>query len=217
MADFADRLKQAMARSGATTRKLADELDVTYQAINKLFRGTSKALTAENTAKAARFLGVSVSWLATGRGDMLVRPAPESEANFAEVRRAQVKFSNGTGQLVYFVEDAPPLTFRKDFLSQMRIKPDDAVVVTASGISNAPRIVDGAVVLVNRADRERLDGGFFAFRVNGELLIKRLEHIKGVGVLATADNTNFNPRTRVYNGGSDFEVIGRAVWVGAVL
>lgn len=217
MADFTDRLKQAMARAGVETRALANELGVSYQAINKLLHGTSKSLSAKNNVKAASFLKVSAAWLATGRGDMLMTPAPESADNFTEVHRAQVKFSNGTGQLVYFVEDAPPLMFRKDFLSQMHVKPDDAVVVTAAGISNAPRIVDGAVVLVNRADREPLDGSFFAFRVDGELFIKRLEKIQGVGVLATADNTNFTPRTRVYNHGSDFEVIGRAVWVGAVL
>ncbi len=40
----------------------------------QMLTGSSKALTAENTAKAARFLRVDWYWLATGEGEM--EPAP---------------------------------------------------------------------------------------------------------------------------------------------
>lgn len=137
--------------------------------------------------------------------------------DFVAVRRADVKFSNGTGHVVYAEDDHPPLVFRSDFLRRMGIAPGKAVVVEAPGISNEPKIPDGAVVLVNCGDRERLNGDFFAFRVDGELLIKRLERIDGVGILATAENPNFKPKQKVYMNPPDFEVIGRAVWTGALL
>lgn len=139
------------------------------------------------------------------------------KAEFVTVRRADVKFSNGHGQVVYSEDDHPPLVFRSDFLRRMGIAAGDAVVIEAEGISNEPKIPDGAVVLVNRGDRERLNGELFAFRFDGELLIKRLEHVEGVGILATADNPNFKPKTKIYTTASDFEVIGRAVWTGTVL
>ncbi|MBD9406257.1 helix-turn-helix transcriptional regulator [Acidovorax sp. ACV02] len=141
----------------------------------------------------------------------------ETVGDFAAVRRADVRFSNGTGQVVYEEDDKPPLVFRVDFLRKLGIKNGDAVVVDSVGISNEPKIPDGAVVLVNRGDRERLNGDLFAFRVDGELLIKRLERIDGVGILATADNPNFKPKQKVYASVIDFEVIGRAVWTGALL
>jgi phage repressor protein C with HTH and peptisase S24 domain len=168
------------------------------------------------------FKGVSIV-------DSAPKPAPEPRelpppsvpgetvGDFAAVRRADVRFSNGTGQVVYEEDDKPPLVFRVDFLRKLGIKNGDAVVVDSVGISNEPKIPDGAVVLVNRGDRERLNGDLFAFRVDGELLIKRLERIDGVGILATADNPNFKPKQKVYASAIDFEVIGRAVWTGALL
>lgn len=141
----------------------------------------------------------------------------ETLGDFVAVRRADVKFSNGTGHVVYSEDDHPPLVFRADFLRRMGIAVGNAVVVEAEGTSNEPKIPDGAVVLINRGDRERLNGDLFAFRVDGELLIKRLERIDGVGILATAENPNFKPKQKVYMNPPDFEVIGKAVWTGALL
>lgn len=143
--------------------------------------------------------------------------AGQEVGDFVAVRRADVKFSNGTGHVVYSEDDHPPLVFRSDFLRRMGIAPGMAVVVEAVGHSNEPKIPDGAVVLVNCGDRERLNGDLFAFRVDGELLIKRLQRIDGVGILATAENPNFKPKQKVYTNPPDFEVIGKAVWTGALL
>ncbi|WP_295851022.1 S24 family peptidase [uncultured Xylophilus sp.] len=139
------------------------------------------------------------------------------DQDFVAVRRADVKFSNGEGRVVYQEDDRPPLVFRSDFLRKLGIAPGNALVVDAAGVSNEPKIADGAVVLVNRGDRERLDGDFFAFRVDGNLLIKRLELLEGAGIVATAENPNFKPKMKIYSNEDDFEVIGRAVWTGSVL
>jgi len=138
---------------------------------------------------------------------------------FQTVRHADVSFSNGTGQVVYAEDDRPPLMFRIDFLRKLGIFNGDAVVVDADGSSNEPKIFDGSVILVNRGDKERLDGDFFAFRCDGELLIKRLQHLEGIGILATAENPNFRPKQKIYKDlqPDSFEVIGRAVWMGAKL
>lgn len=148
-------------------------------------------------------------------------PAPSvpgaEDGDFVAIRRADVSFSNGHGHVVYSEDDRPPLVFRADFLRRMGISVGNAVVVEAEGTSNEPKIPDGAVVLINRGDKERLNGDLFAFRVDGELLIKRLERIEGVGILATAENPNFKPKQVVYRNPPDFEVIGKAVWTGALL
>lgn len=149
----------------------------------------------------------------------LAPPAVEGLASrdFVAVRRADVSFSNGHGQVVYSEDDRPPLVFRADFLRRMGIAVGNAVVIEAEGVSNEPKIPDGAVVLINRGDREHLNGDLFAFRVDGELLIKRLERLDGGGILAVADNPNFKPKQKVYMNPPDFEVIGKAVWTGALL
>ncbi|QRF60216.1 LexA family transcriptional regulator [Variovorax paradoxus] len=146
-------------------------------------------------------------------------PLDDEEEEFVQVRRADVKFSNGTGQIVYHVEDKPPLSFRADFLRKLGIPAGRAVVVEAVGNSNEDKIRDGAVVLVNTSDNSNLNGRFFAFRVDGELLIKRLTKMPGVGVVATAENSNFSPKVKIYAEAEelDFEVLGHAVWTGTLL
>lgn len=139
------------------------------------------------------------------------------ETDFVEVRRVDVRFSNGAGQVVYYEDDKPPLSFRADFLRRLSIPPGRAVVVDAQGVSNEPKILDGSVVLINSADTENLNGGFFAFRSGDELLIKRLNSLEGVGIVATAENSNFSPKMKVYTDPESIQIIGRAVWTGTEL
>lgn len=140
-----------------------------------------------------------------------------NDEEFVLVRRVGVRFSNGAGQLVYYEDERPPLSFRADFLRKMGIPQGRALVAEAEGISNEPKIWDGSVVLINSADTSTLNNHFYAFRVDGELLIKRLSRLEGVGILATAENSNFSPKNVVYREPADFEIIGRVVWTGAML
>lgn len=138
------------------------------------------------------------------------------QSEFIPVQRADVKFSNGAGKVVYHMDDKPPLSFRADFLRKLGIAQGKAVVVDAEGESNLPKITPGAVVLVDQGDH-RINGDFFAFRDGDELLIKRLSIIEGVGVLATSENSDWKPKTKVYTNPESFEIIGRCRWVGAEL
>ena len=208
-----------MAYASIKTTPLAKAMGVSYQAVKRVEDGLSKAFNASNNAIAARALGVDPDWLANGESATVVpkEHAGERDEEFTHVRRVAVKFSNGTGKVIYYEEDDPPLAFRADFLRSAGIPQGDAVVVEAEGISNEPKILDGSIVLVNSSDRERLNGDFFAYRYDGELMIKRLQELPGIGILATSENPNFKPKQRVYSHGDDFEVIGRAIWTGAML
>lgn len=86
---FAERLKHAL---GLVPRELlARELGVSVQAISQVLNGSTRAMTAANTALAAKFLGVSWFWLATGEGSpTAVDATPEEEdilGALREIRR----------------------------------------------------------------------------------------------------------------------------------
>ena len=68
--EFSERLRAAMALRSVAPKQLADTLGVSVQAVGQVLSGSTRALTAANTVRAARFLGVSVYWLATGEGEM---------------------------------------------------------------------------------------------------------------------------------------------------
>jgi transcriptional regulator with XRE-family HTH domain len=64
------RLAHAMGLpgNGMTAPKLASDLGLTRQAIDKLLKGGSSEMGANNNARVARHLGVDPTWLATGEG-----------------------------------------------------------------------------------------------------------------------------------------------------
>ncbi len=222
---YGDRLNDALQQSGKGRRELASSIGISVQAVGDVINGKTKALTAENNANAARFLSVNPSWLATGKGHRspgardpkLSGQAASASENFAPVQRAIVRTSGGKAQVVYAEDDLLPIAPNADFLARLGIAEGDAVAVLAVGNSSEPVIRDGAVVLVNRGDSERLNGELFAFRSKGELLLRRLERVEGVGVLAVAENPLSKPRIKVYSSPDDIEVIGRAVWTGVML
>jgi len=65
---FGQRLELALKLAEKDRSALAEATDLTVQAIGQVIQGKTKALTAENSAKAARFLKVDSYWLATGEG-----------------------------------------------------------------------------------------------------------------------------------------------------
>jgi len=70
MTTLADRIKMAMAESGVSQAELARACGVKPPSIHGWLSGKSKFLRGENLLLAARRLGVSQDWLATGKGEM---------------------------------------------------------------------------------------------------------------------------------------------------
>lgn len=68
MTTYGDRLEQALRIAGRDRAELSAAIDISVQAIGQVISGKTKALTAENSAKAARFLQIDHYWLATGEG-----------------------------------------------------------------------------------------------------------------------------------------------------
>lgn len=74
---FAERLARAMTVAGKNRNELAKvlrsttgKMGISPSGIGQLLDGKSKSMTAENCARAARFLGVNSYWLATGEGSI---------------------------------------------------------------------------------------------------------------------------------------------------
>lgn len=86
MPTYGQRLSTAMELARVTDRaKLADALEISVQAVGMVLAGKTRALTAENSAKAARFLKVDHYWLATGEGE--ARPSSKVSDEAMEFAR----------------------------------------------------------------------------------------------------------------------------------
>lgn len=72
--DYSARLKQAMDAAGVDIPGFSKSLGISYQALRKALNGGR--LGMQNHAKAAKMLGVSGDWLATGKGERKTTNAP---------------------------------------------------------------------------------------------------------------------------------------------
>lgn len=66
---YGQRLDQAIKLAKSTRKAVGVALEISEQAVGMVVRGDTGAFTAENSAKAARFLRVDHHWLATGEGE----------------------------------------------------------------------------------------------------------------------------------------------------
>lgn len=63
---YGERLASALQAARKSREELAAACEISVQAISQVLTGKTKALTAENNARAAQFLGADPYWLATG-------------------------------------------------------------------------------------------------------------------------------------------------------
>ncbi|WP_296228565.1 hypothetical protein [Ralstonia sp. UBA689] len=88
---YGDRLQHALTIAKRTRQELAAALHISEQAIGQVLLGNTKALVAENSARAARFLGVDHFWLATGEGEPVASTsAPTTSWPFSRVNLVRV-------------------------------------------------------------------------------------------------------------------------------
>ncbi len=144
---------------------------------------------------------------------------PSDEADFVYVARVDVTFSNGHGKLVFDERGKARLAFRADYLRKLGVSSKNAVIVDSEGRSNDPDIKDGAVLLVNRAATQILPGKFYAFRLDGELIVKPLYPQKDGTIKATPANQDreLYPEIVIGPESQDFEMIGRVLWSASEL
>ena len=69
--DYSDRLQAAMAHAKTTRKALADAAGITEAAVGQAINRKTNGFGIVANSRAARFLGVSTDWLATGDGGMV--------------------------------------------------------------------------------------------------------------------------------------------------
>lgn len=127
---YGTRLKHALDVSEKSRASLAEHLDISVQAVGQVITGgrsRSQAFTAENSAKAAAFLGVSHYWLATGEGEMLEKDlfdADQTDATDGEAagRAAMLEAVNILGTCLQRM-DAESRKAASHFLQEMAASP----------------------------------------------------------------------------------------------
>lgn len=175
----------------------------------------------------ARAGGVSVEWLASGRGsgpgsahvardsgpDDRYAEAVSFAQEFALVPRYDVKAAGGGGAIVQSEQVVDHLAFRREWLHREGLKAGKLALIEATGDSMSPTINKGDLVLVAL---DQVDGndGVYVLRRGNALRVKRLQHMSDGRLKVMSDNPAYEPELIEPDRVQNIQVLGRVCWVG---
>lgn len=128
-----------------------------------------------------------------------------------------VRAAAGGGAIVEHETPDDALIFKEDWVRiELGAKPQDLYLIRVAGDSMEPTLRSGDVILVDRRATRPDREGVYILRMNGTLLVKRLQALPGGVVRVISDNATYEPFnvTRADLEAADMAVIGRVVWTG---
>ncbi|MEJ8296510.1 S24 family peptidase [Delftia tsuruhatensis] len=141
----------------------------------------------------------------------------EEHSDFVQVSQLSIGVSEEPDAESMLMAELGALQFRRDFLRSVGVSAVNAALVHVAGTSMEPTFRDGAVILLNRADRTPRRGSVYAFAWEGQMLVRRFQRVGHVWH-AVADNADKGEHPDiVISGKAEGLVQGRAIWVGAKL
>lgn len=139
----------------------------------------------------------------------------EEHSDFVQVSQLSVGVDSDVGSAL--VAELGALQFRRDFLRSVGVSAVNAALVHVAGTSMEPTIRDGAVLLLNRADRTPRAGCIYAFAWEGRMLVRRFQRLSDAWH-AVSDNADKGEHPDIVVAGKAEGVVqGRAVWLGVKL
>ena len=83
------------------------------------------------------------------------------------------------------------LAFRKKWLHYKGFKPQDLIALWAKGDSMEPIIGDNSTLIVHTTEKKPVDGNIYIFRLEDQLVVKRVQVNLYGSYLLISDNTNY--------------------------
>lgn len=209
-----ERLKAAVLAAGGN-KVVADASGVPISTLNAYLAGTMMPSIAK-LARIADACGVTL--------DHIVSGAPQGEADTVSgitrgrllVRKLEFRVSAGGGGAVVVDEEGNRVPFPREILDELRLRPDNARLLTAVGDSMRPTIDDGELLLVDVRATEIVEGKIYVFTVGEDMLVKRLRR-RGGKLFMRSDNRDLYPDEEEVPTVEPVRIIGRVKWVGKSL
>jgi len=205
---FAERLRHVIRETG-TILALSEKAGVSDSTIHLWLRDSEPS--REKLVNLAEAAGVSVEWLATGRGEMRADRVPEG---YVLVPRYEIGEGRG-------FEGSDYLALKTEWIAKLPGNPAPHALhlFEASGDAMSPAIADGDLVLVNAFDPDLRDGGVYAIYPASTaptlpLMFRRARQ--------RADGTfefirDDDPERHLVEPAKAFHTVGRAIWAGGPL
>lgn len=164
----------------------------------------------------------SVAWLTSDEIDFKGVPAKYADNGHVYVTKKpnipllNIAASVAHGKdLVYDETQMELVSFSQEWLHQQRLSPNELFMMPTIGDSMEPTIHSGDLLLCSESEHHKKAGdGVYVVRLDGNILVKRTQVLPGKKIIVTSDNAKqFQPYEIEMNGGVDFAVIGKVVFV----
>jgi phage repressor protein C with HTH and peptisase S24 domain len=212
--EFRRRLRLIMQQFGSVA-DLAKAVGVSDNAIYKWVSGRGQP-SMTSLVSLAQAAGVSVEWLATGRGGSTKDPPDMSKtqktyaSGIVSLPRETISLAGSRSELSS-TQIVDCLSFQQEWLErQLGVEPTQVALIEVIGDAMSPTIDDGDLCLIDlRGVRVRHDG-LYALHDGADLSVKRLQREPDGTIMIRSDNPAYSSQ-RVTT--EELELAGRVVWM----
>ena len=129
----------------------------------------------------------------------------------------EAKLSAGGGSFLTSDEIKGYYAFRQDFLRQISVDPNKAVLMKVMGDSMSPLIDEDDTVLVDLMDKSLIEGKIYAIGYGETILVKRIELRFPDQIALKSENTKYSDMVISQEDFYRSAVIGRIKWLAKIL
>lgn len=168
---------------------------------------------------------INAHWLITGIGEAFLDDHQHkpyvlgSEVQHLEgfvlVPRYDVTASMGNGSVIHSEQIVDHLAFREAWVrTELNTSPNNLVLISAIGDSMEPTLRAGDLLLIDRGGADVRQDAIYAFAMNGELRVKRMQLKMDGSVVVRSDNPQYEPELLSADQIGSMNIVGRVVWSG---
>lgn len=210
MSKLVENIKAELEKKRWTASDLSRASSVPQPTIQRILSGNHADPRSSTLKKIAHGLNVSEQKLLGYLLDDKEPILPGDE--FIQIHFGAFQLQAGiSGYSIDYLDDHyEPLFFRSDWIKSKGLRAQDLIACKISGDSMMPGLYAGDTVLIDRSNKQPVDGQVFAINYEGELVIKRMIREQGNWYLSSDNQDKRFYPNKICN--SPYcEVIGKIV------
>ncbi|MBI5644121.1 MAG: LexA family transcriptional regulator [Deltaproteobacteria bacterium] len=210
------RLKKLRENLDLTQAELGQKIGLKWSQIRDMESGKVNVSTL--IAKVLYYtVNANPDWILEGAKPMFLEEKGRPPEDFVYIPLYDVRAAAGAGAFPPEGEEVKDLlAFKREWIiNELRVNVGGLSLLFVEGDSMTPTLNPGDVMLILKDQEMAIQDGIYVVRLEGALLVKRLQRLPGNQLKVKSDNPNYEPYTiDLTKEHEDFAVIGRMVWAG---
>lgn len=154
--------------------------------------------------------GISLDWLIFDNENPFISNDKDASKGMVNLPIMSVMASAGNGRTVAHEQQSGVVAVDEVMVRSMGLNPRKLFVTGSNGESMFPTINSGDYLIVSNDEQDLAPGdGIYFIRLEGDVLVKRLQRLPGQKIKVSSDNKAYEPYVIEINDGIDFQILGK--------